>query len=263
MQDYIPIFDSNAHPTIGKKWNSKNLDSSFDALSSSISNTIIEWACAVGLDGLGEYNHDEYIRLCKQYSNLVPIAGFNPSKSKVNIEKELFHIVQLGYKGIKINPILSKFRLSDVDLNDTFQMCSEHGIPIFLCTYFFGGDTILDDNFRIIASLLSKNPNVKIILMHGGGVELLKYSELVRFYKNAFIDLSFTLFKYEKSSIENDIYYLFNYFDQKICIGTDFPEYNHNQLQLAFEKYSKGIDDTKKRNIAYKNLHRILSIEIE
>ena len=69
-----------------------------------------------------------------------------------------------------------------------------------------------------------------------------------------------TLFKYKGSSIDLDIDFLFNNFDQRICIGTDYPEHSHNKLRQFFEKKSNTVKKTKLENIAYKNIMSFLGI---
>ena len=65
--------------------------------------------------------------------------------------------------------------------------------------------------------------------------------------------------KYEKSSIDNDIRYLFNYFDQKITLGSDFPEWNYDKFIKRIKFFSKNLSLKKKQNIYYKNIIKFLS----
>ena len=95
--------------------------------------------------------------------------------------------------------------------------------------------------------------------MHGGTHEVLRFSELVRFNKNLLLDLSLTICKYRGSSLDMDIKYLFNQFDQRICIGTDYPEFSHVEVRNRFEHFSKGLTKIKKENIAFKNLENFFN----
>ena len=67
-----------------------------------------------------------------------------------------------------------------------------------------------------------------------------------------------TLMRYSGSSIDMDIKYLFKTFDERICIGSDFPEYSLKDTKQKFLKLSKGLNAKKINNIAYKNLENFL-----
>jgi len=84
----------------------------------------------------------------------------------------------------------------------------------------------------------------------------------VRFHKNLLLDLSFTIMKYEGSSIDLDIRFMFRNFDRRICIGTDHPEYSPAALEKRFSFFSQGLSEEKKQNIAYMNLTGFLGIDI-
>ena len=45
-------------------------------------------ACAIGLYDYEKYDHKKFIKECKKYKNLIPIAGLNPKKSSKKISKE-------------------------------------------------------------------------------------------------------------------------------------------------------------------------------
>jgi len=96
--------------------------------------------------------------------------------------------------------------------------------------------------------------------MHGGDVQVLRYSELVRFNETLLLDLSFTMMKYRGSSIDTDLAYLFRKFDQRICIGTDHPEYSHEDLRERFDHLCAGLPSEKVENIASRNLKVFLGV---
>ena len=60
-----------------------------------------------------------------------------------------------------------------------------------------------------------------MIIVHGGGLEIMRYVELSRFNANILLDLSLVFMKYKNSSIDKDIQFLFESFDQRISIGSD------------------------------------------
>jgi hypothetical protein len=93
-----------------------------------------------------------------------------------------------------------------------------------------------------------------MILMHGGDVNLLGLMEIIRPYQNILLDLSFTLCRYEGSSVDLDMRYLFKNFDQRICVGSDNPQYSLADLRRRFEELTTGVDLEKRLNAAHRNL---------
>ena len=258
----IPLVDSLAHPTVTGKWLEQNLNSLFSSLVKDLKDNEFAFACAVGLAGIEGYSHESFIKECNKYNMLIPIAGFNLNTTK-SPKEEIAYIKQLGYKGIKIHPRFSSVDLENNNLDQIFNLAADCGMIVFYCTYNYcdlkNYSTV--DPFYSLVKILKKIPEAKVILIHGGDVQLLRYAELVRFNSNLLLDLSLTIMKYKDSSVDQDIQFLFNSFDERICIGTDHPEYSHAALRERFDYFSKNITKEKKENIAYKNLLNFLDLK--
>jgi hypothetical protein len=67
-----------------------------------------------------------------------------------------------------------------------------------------------------------------------------------------------TFMKYQGSSLDLDIRFLFERFDKIICIGTDFPEYTHREVRKRFVEMSRGLPRGKADNIAFRNIEDFL-----
>lgn len=261
MQGSIQLFDSNAHPTVTGRWPSKDLDASFARLSKDLNRDQFRGACAVGVWGLEDYSHAGFLALCRKYPNLVPIAGYYPLELSA-IRSDLKAIQIKGYRGIKIHPRDPHIGLSDPRITGTFQVASELGIPILLCTYFHSGieNYPTRDPLYDIVTLLQDSRDARVMLVHGGDVNLLRYAELVRFNPSLLLDLSLTFMKYRGTSLDMDIRFLFEQFDRRICIGTDFPEYTHEEVHERFVEMSRGLARDKVENIAFRNVENFLQI---
>ena len=96
--------------------------------------------------------------------------------------------------------------------------------------------------------------------MHGGGPNLLKFYEKFRFLNNVYIDLSYTLLHYQKTSLEKDIIFLMRNFDKRLTIGSDFPEFKLNDLVKISKKYfiKSKISEIKRKNIFSNNLKKLI-----
>lgn len=266
--EQVYIFDSLSHPCLTKESIKRvDLDYSFEGLQKSMSNSNVKWTCAVGLDSFGGYEHKSFLKECQRYSNLIPIAAFNPEEftnlSDVEIANKLSELKAEGFYGLKFHPRLSRIKMSIPLVDKVVNISGEVGLPVFLCTYYY---SVVNDDIPLYKSmqrLASQNPKTKIILVHGGVVELMKYIELTRSFDNLLLDLSLTMLKYENSSLDMDIKFAFQQFDRRICIGSDHPEFNHKQLSDRFSFFAEGISKEKKTNIAYKNLGSFLGIKDE
>jgi predicted TIM-barrel fold metal-dependent hydrolase len=260
----LKIFDSCTHPTLTGNWgfNKKikgNKIASFENLNKQLIKNNYYKACAIGFDNFEKYDHNNFIKECKKYKNLVPIAGLNPKKNKSELKKEIKLIKKLGYKGIKLHPRISNFNLLNKNLDYVFEYMESEKLVLMLCCY-PNPSLEAGNNYDFVTTLLNlfKNINsLKVILMHGGCYKLIEISEFVRQNsKNFLLDLSMTILRYKESSIDTDIKYLFRNLDERICIGSDHPEYPLSELKKRFNQLSKGISIRKKSNILNKNLDK-------
>ena len=90
--------------------------------------------------------------------------------------------------------------------------------------------------------------------MHGFGTQVLEAHNYVRHNPYLILDLSMTMLKYEGSSIDLDLAYLFNSFDRRICIGSDYPEWDHGKLIRRFDNLVSTLDLSKATNVGYINI---------
>ena len=68
--------------------------------------------------------------------------------------------------------------------------------------------------------------------------------------------------KYEGSSIESDINFLFNHFDRKIAIGSDHPEWKYNLILKKLKSNMINLSKVKRQNILYKNITGFLGVHL-
>jgi predicted TIM-barrel fold metal-dependent hydrolase len=259
LKPSIPIFDSLSHPTLTGAWLDSGLDASFSTLEESLVSTNFNGACAVGLHNVEDYDHLRFIAHCKKYPKLVPIAGVSVNTAL----QELTELRSLGFKGIKVHPRYSNISLDNpTAVAKLISNADRLGLVTFFCTYNWGPIRKFgsSDSFLSLINILKKCSDARVVLVHGGGVDILRYSELVRFNPNLLLDLSLTFLKYEGSSIDLDIQYLFKRFDRRICIGTDHPEYSHLKLREKFQTFSNGLSEEKIINIAHRNIMNFLNI---
>ncbi|OQA97642.1 MAG: Amidohydrolase [Bacteroidetes bacterium ADurb.Bin217] len=256
----IPIFDSLTHPTIDSHWilpkyhNSANIEN----LVCQMKQYNIIKSFAVGMYGIGSYEQNSYYKLIKPYSDYFYSIAFlliEPSDTEKTIKEKLKRVKETGFKGVKLHPRFSDFSISNPLIVYTIKIANELELTILFCTYFYHPSrNACSNSIESLLNVLLNTQDCKIILLHAGTVRLMEMIEIARSFKNILLDLSFTLCKYEGSSIDLDIQFAFNTFDQRVCIGSDFPEFSMQKLRERFNNFAKNLSEEKARNIGYKNL---------
>jgi predicted TIM-barrel fold metal-dependent hydrolase len=256
----LPLFDSLAHPTLSGGWPGRSLDASFAALEAELNDAGYAGACAIGLHAVEGYSHAEFMACCRRSPKLIPIAGFDPRTDAS--PAALRSIRTLGFRGIKIHPRFSGLTHQLSTLRNVLRWAGDADLTVFYCTYLHceAAHYPLQDPLYALADLLASAPRTRVVLVHGGDINLLRYAELVRFNPRLLLDLSMTMMKYEGSSVDLDINFLFRRFDRRICIGTDWPEYRHEHVRSRFEQFAQGLDQERRINIASHNLTTFLGI---
>ena len=256
----IPLFDSLTHPTLDGTWiGSVPCKNTLPDLESEMAANNIDWAFAVGMKDIGGYSlaaYADYIRSASQ--KVFPIAyyDFNESDTGREIAHKLENISRCGYLGIKVHPGFSGIDLRSQGLREVLCEAGLRKLPVLLCTFLhrqtYHGIPCSYLDFGPLLASLPQTSNV--ILIHGGDVNLLALMEISRPYPNVLLDLSFTLCRYEGSSIDLDIRYLFHHYDQRICVGSDNPQFSLGQLRRRFDELAAGLDREKSLNAAHRNL---------
>lgn len=197
---------------------------------------------------------------CKKFENLIPVAML---RSVNNIQNEINNIVKLKYKFIKIHPRILKKPLHNKKFyTKVFLEINKTDLTVLWCTFDGWEKKANDvDQLNFISKLINLTKKNKIILMHGGGPNIIKYYEKFRFLERVYLDLSYTISYYYETSIEKDIIFLMKKFDRRLLVGSDFPT-------ISLEKYTKILDkiikktklnNLKIKNILHNNLNKIIN----
>jgi predicted TIM-barrel fold metal-dependent hydrolase len=258
------LFDSLSHPTLSGDWFGRGLDASFETLARDMHDAAFARACAVGLAGQEEYEHAEFAARCRRFTQLVPIAGVAP-KPTPEIDRELDTVRDLGFRGIKLHPRTSQFGYDEPCLVDTFKSAARRGLPVFLCTYFHApAERYPDaDPLYAVARTMKSAPDTRLVLLHGGTVELMRWMQFARHTPSILLDISFTLMRYRGSSLDADLAWLFHGFQDRTCIGTDHPECRHADVRTRFQELAADASAEAVRKIGGLNLARFLGVDFD
>ncbi len=257
------FYDTLTHPTLNGMWIDNRKGQTFSELYDYAIKNDIAGSCAVGLPNIGDYNHKKFMSESIKFSDFFyPVAAI----TKKNIDEiimEIDEIESYGFQAIKIHPRFLGINFTSKDLTSIFEKCFRKNLVVFYCSYYhcnISKISISDPYWTLIAAL-KNSPDTKIVLLHGGGIELLKYAELARFNSNILLDLSLTLMKYDRSSIDNDIHFLFNNFDQRISIGSDHPEWEYKKIKQKLKLLTENLEHKKMNNILKDNAQNFLGIK--
>jgi predicted TIM-barrel fold metal-dependent hydrolase len=192
----------------------------------------------------------------KRVLPVATIPNFNLSQAKLFID----NAIEIGFSIFKIHP-----RFSHHNQNELINIL-DYLLPkaklVQVCTY--QNKEIIQETDSLIKSdligLLAYKSNYfkkNIMLMHGGDVSIMETHSFVRHNKYLILDLSMTILKYDGSSIDDDLKFLFRNFDQRICIGSDYPEWNYQKLEKKLLILSENVPEDKLKNIYYNNVENI------
>lgn len=255
----MKIFDSLVHPLLSGKKNKHGISTSFEDIHASLAGTGIEKLMAIGMP-TEDYEHLKFFQECQKYSAFIPVAALTLSEAP---EKELHRIKDIGYSAIKIHPRSLAGTLSVSVLQKALEEAALLDLRVLLCTYCFfdvrsATHLLLDEIVRVV----SRSPrSLKLMLVHGGVFDLLKILEMSKYSDNILVDLSYTMMKYKGSSMDLDIDYAMNFFDRRVCIGSDYPDFTLKDFSERALLLSKELPDNKRENILYRNLSAFMDLK--
>lgn len=259
------LFDCTTHPTPDGTWLRPDDGSgnTFEALKDEMDAHGVPWALAHGM-GLGGYEEDTYAERARAAGDgILPVAFFDPDavQTQDDVGAWLERAKDLGYVGVKIHPRLARLTYADERLPPLIMGAQRLGLAVLLCTYAWERSLRCAENsVECLARLLATVTDANLILVHAGGVRLLEHVELARAHRNVLLDLSLTLTKYEGSSIDLDLRFCFERFDERICVGSDSPEVSLANLRRRFEEFAADLPESKRENIAHRNLRTYLDL---
>jgi predicted TIM-barrel fold metal-dependent hydrolase len=251
-----PLFDTNAHPVLAGGGKSET----FSHLARALKEAGFFSAAAVGLPAKEGFDPAGYITACRA-NGFYPVARW-PNIPAERITGEIASLRELGYPAIKIHPRLSGMSVRDPRFAQTLKAAVDADMVVFHCCFQFEVNNVLHpiDPLPIVMEAAAAATGLRMVMLHGGTVEVLRYAECIRKFRNLLLDLSLTLNRYEGSSLDQDIAYLFRAFDQRICLGSDYPDYQPSDVRRRFEQLSAGLQQERKDNIAWKNITSLLGI---
>lgn len=251
-----PFFDSCTHPTLSGEWIGGRPGMTFQELAT-IRHVVPHYsALAIGMPGVGKYEHGAFKRQCDAwgFEGIAALTTVDPK----TLKREFETIATYGFRGVKVHPRLLRRNTSLDYLSSVFTNCQQLGLVCLLCTYEADkpGSLPSSDPFYQICGALNEVPDIRLVLMHGGGGRILQYAGLARHSESILLDLSFTLNDFMTASLASSIKDLFLRLDRRLCIGSDSPEFTALETLRRVTAIAGDLDLEKLRNVLSKNLRR-------
>jgi hypothetical protein len=209
------------------------------------------------LQGLPHLPAAALFEAARGWPALLPVPAWPAAGAPVEATLDGFQ--RLGARALHVHPRAAGFGAAS-PLPGLFAGAAARGMAVFYCTYGFApaAQRLPPDPLPALAEALAAAPGLRLVLLHGGGVDLLRHAEFVRANPGLLLDLSFTLMKYAGSSIDLDIGFLARSFDQRLCLGSDYPDYAPADVLACFDALLPDLPAGKRANILGANLRRLL-----
>lgn len=250
-------FDSLVHVTRSGEWINGRDDASFARLLGELDRAHVSHACLVGLAGVVD---NAFLLECvaRAPDRLIPVAGINPTLEDPDRASHLMAELQrTGFRGIKLHPRLHGYDPLHPAALAMISAARDHGVVVFLDTLFRQRAVATRVAADIVDSLVHQCDGATLVLLHGGGPQLLSVAEVVRVHPRIFLDVSYTLLAYKHSSIAHDVRWVFEHLDQRVVVGSDMPEYTPNETFAEAARVAEGLPSEKWANISHRNLSRL------
>lgn len=256
-------FDSLTHVTPDGRWFGTKFDAGEDRLLREMDRAGVDRAVVVALAG---HIENSYVRAvaARHPDRLIAGLSIDPTASTaeataVGIARELRDTGP--FRALKLHPRLNRYDPLDRRCLDLLQELASWANPprIWLDTlFYYRGGRLSHNPVETIHRIVNQFPSLQFVLLHGSGTWLMQTAEAIRDCPNAFLDLSFTLCRYEGSSLGVDLGHLLRNFDRRIVFGSDFPEITPAESLEAFARIAGDLSEEKRSGVLGGNLEKIL-----
>jgi predicted TIM-barrel fold metal-dependent hydrolase len=236
------IIDALTHITRDGRWFDTGLDASLEALLGAMQRGGVDKAVLVGVPGAD----DDALLLDAVRAHpgrFIPVAGVDVSLGSGALYDRLEQVKAAGFVGVKLHPRLSGLPMTHPKFREVTRRAGQLGLCVMLCTIHRPplpalGRPVSDALYEFCGAC----PDTRIILVHGGYTDVLATSELMRPLEHVLLDLSLTLSRFGSTSLGLDMAWLFETFDRRICLGSDFPETDMSVIRSLLTTLKKDED---------------------
>ena len=209
-----------------------------------------------------DYENKKVLEQAKDYGKFFYVfPAVNPGSK--DCPSQIKGFKKAGASGIKMHPRMQSYRLDTPATKTLLKCAGDCGLPV-LIDCFPAGDNIVMNNLPVVFGKLAQQcPQTKIAIGHSGGHHILDALMISKYYKNVYLDLSYTLLYYRGSHVLGDIPYVLKSSKyERIFWGTDYPDRPYAEsVRLTLDEFNKmNIPEDKKEALFVKNVENFLGI---
>jgi len=234
----VRLFDSLAHPTCNGKWFGNRSGVTHEEVALDLARHGYSGALAVGLPGVGDYEHTKFMAITKQHADLIPVAALTRYESRDLIARDLDEIVGLGFRIVKIHPRLLNYEKTLEMLPVMIHECVNRHLAVMLCTYpEYISAVKPSEALQNMAEAIRTEPAGYFMTMHSGVLDPMPFAEIARNNDRVILDFSLSLLKYPYP-VRGFLKVFAKEIPQSICLGSDGPEWTYDQVGTELELIS-------------------------
>lgn len=257
-------FDSLVHVTPDGRWFDTPFDASERRLREEMDAAGIERAIVVALAG---YIPNRFVvDVCRQSrGTLIPAAGFDPSASRTPGEAAARGRSELrdeGFSIVKLHPRLNRYDPLDPRVLAFLDELASWKTPpaIWIDSLIYPRGVRLSLPIaHTIRHLAERYGGLTFVCLHAGGAAALELFDAIRACPNVYLDLSYSLVQYARSTVAVDHRFLLERFDRRTVFGSDFPEVGLPEATGRFEALAEGLDTVHAENVRSRTLDQLLN----
>jgi len=258
VRDPVLLIDSCAHPTCDGQWIGGRAGVNHDELAINLQRSGYTGALAVGLPGVGSYDHREFLAKCASHPNLVPVAALTRSDTLVAAARDLNHIAALGFRIVKVHPRLLGYEQTLEMLPGIFDACIERDLAMALCTYPEYRSSIGPDDARgLMAQAIVDRPSGQFLAMHAGVLDPDPFAVAAAANPGVLLDFSLSLLKYPDEVMDPALR-ITAFQPRAACLGSDGPEWTYDQVAKTLVAVRRRAGDAAASALGGQNLARWL-----
>jgi predicted TIM-barrel fold metal-dependent hydrolase len=257
------IIDANTHVTVSGSWFATDLDASVSRLLKSLDASGADKAMLVPLPGILTNAECRDI-VAASSGKLIGAYTFNPGQWSSPLEAQDEFIKEFENQPralVKFHNRLGKYHPMDSRFIKVLEANEQLSNPMAIGICGIIHDRNVNpglDTATYFYNLAQQFKSTTLVVMHGGGPEILRIADMCRELHHLYLDLSLTVSRFRKSSVEADIRWLCQQFDRRLIWGSDFPEYEIGKSLDDIREIASGIEEEKLKNILGVNLLNIL-----
>lgn len=249
-----------------RKWPAGH-DAGLDRLLREMDAAGIDRACVMGPDASTESNAFILKAAEMHPDRLLPLGFFDPIHD--NIDEGTDDLLRNGFRdrgftGLKLHPRMHGYQVLDTRVRVALNELADWPKPplVWICTYLYSpGIALPKSPVDSLFELVGAYPGLTFVLAHAGGPDALRLAHAVRHCPNAHLDLSYTQSHFKGSSVEADLCWLIDHFENRLLFGSDFPEVSPVEARRDFEVLSQNAKPGAVEKILGTNLARLLELK--